>query len=432
CIYTDQIGFTPIRGREKVLEIDVLGDPTNLDKANDELGLAFDAHDLLYYKDLFVNKFKSSIRGFDDVPLLLPSDPTTTSPMEIQRRLRHLTYSAETHNFPTAVCPFQVLIEASNGASDYGNKFGEPVVCGFARSFGQRLLNGERCEYVKPIMFSGGIGAIDDDQTKKESCREGMLLAKFGGPVYRVGVGGGAASSQSVQGSRESALDFCAVQRGDAEMGQKLHRVVRACAELGTANPILSIHDQGAGGNGNVLKELVEGGGAVINADSFELGDETISARELWTAEYQENDAALVDAKRLAQMMAISRREKCTVSIVGTVTDENRVVLTNFADEADVRKPVDFDTKILGEREKKVFHLNSTPMPLRQLELPAGLSVRQALEMVLRLPSVASKRYLTSKVDRSVTGLVARQQCVGPLHTPLADVAVVALSYFDK
>ncbi|VDO26327.1 unnamed protein product [Haemonchus placei] len=404
----------------------------------------------------------SAIRGFDDVPVLVPADPTTTGPMKVQRLLRHLTYSAETHNFPTAVCPFQgattgtggrirdthatgrgsyeiagiagysfgnlhlpdyhmpweetgdkfpyafshprnVIIEASNGASDYGNKFGEPVVCGFARSFGQRLLNGERCEYVKPIMFSGGIGAIDDNQTKKERCHGGMLLAKIGGPVYRVGVGGGAASSQSVQGSRESTLDFCAVQRGDAEMGQKLHRIVRACAELGTSNPILSIHDQGAGGNGNVLKELVEGGGAIISADSFELGDETISARELWTAEYQENDACLVDANGIEKMMAISRREKCTVSVVGTVTDV-----------------------------KRVFHLNSKPISLRQLELPADLTVRQALEMVLRLPSVASKRYLTCKVDRSVTGLVARQQCVGPLHTPLADVAVVALSYFDK
>nr|CDJ92292.1 AIR synthase related protein domain containing protein [Haemonchus contortus] len=335
--------------------------------------------------------------------------------------------------FPYAFShPRNVIIEASNGASDYGNKFGEPVVCGFARSFGQRLSNGERCEYVKPIMFSGGIGAIDENQTKKERCHGGMLLAKIGGPVYRVGVGGGAASSQSVQGSRESTLDFCAVQRGDAEMGQKLHRTVRACAESGTSNPILSIHDQGAGGNGNVLKELVEGGGAVISADSFELGDETISARELWTAEYQENDACLVDANGIEKMMAISRREKCTVSVVGTVTDVKRVVLTNFKGEEEGRHPVDFDTKVLGEREKKVFHLNSKPIPLRQLELPAGLTVRQALEMVLRLPSVASKRYLTCKVDRSVTGLVARQQCVGPLHTPLADVAVVALSYFDK
>ncbi|WKY01423.1 hypothetical protein Q1695_015430 [Nippostrongylus brasiliensis] len=553
CIYSDDVDFTPVRGREKVVEINVLGDARNLDKANQELGLAFDAEDLLYYKDLFVNKLKrnptdvelfdlaqsdsehsrhwffrgrlvvdgkerenslmdsirdtlkhsnpnsviafsdnsSAIKGFDEVPVLLPSNPTSTSPLELRPLRRHLIYSAETHNFPTAVCPFQgattgtggrirdthatgkgsheiagiagysfgnlhlpgykmpweddtdefpfafshpsgVIIEASNGASDYGNKFGEPVVCGFARSFGQRLQNGERCEYVKPIMFSGGIGAIDDDQTAKDPCREGMLLVKVGGPAYRVGVGGGAASSQSVQGSRESALDFCAVQRGDAEMGQKLHRVVRACAEMGAENPIHSIHDQGAGGNGNVLKELVEGGGAVIDANSFELGDETISARELWTAEYQENDACLVNAEKLQSMVAISRREKCTVSVVGAVTAERRVVLTNFSDEPPGQNPVDLNTSVLGEREKKVFNLTSRPMPLRELELPAGLSVRQALEMVLRLPSVCSKRYLTCKVDRSVTGLVARQQCCGPLHTPLADVAVVALSYFDK
>ncbi|KHJ86222.1 hypothetical protein OESDEN_14036, partial [Oesophagostomum dentatum] len=287
--------------------------------------------------------------------------------------------------------PSAIAIEASNGASDYGNKFGEPVICGFARSFGQRLPGGERSEYVKPIMFSGGIGAIDNEQIAKEKCREGMYLAKIGGPVYRVGVGGGAASSQSVQGSRQSSLDFCAVQRGDAEMGQKLHRVVRACAEMGPSNPILAIHDQGAGGNGNVLKELVEDGGAIISASSFELGDETISARELWTAEYQENDACLVDSAGLPQMMKISKREKCSVTVVGTVTEEKRVILMSFADDSDDRMPVDFDTKILGEREKKEFHLKSVPTNLKLLELPAGLTVRQGLEMVLRLPSVASK-----------------------------------------
>ena len=196
-----------------------------------------------------------------------------------------------------------------------------------------------------------------------------MLLAKIGGPVYRIGVGGGAASSLSVQGSRESHLDFGAVQRGDAEMEQKLHRVVRACVEMGKENPILSIHDQGAGGNGNVLKELVEKGGAVIDADAFELGDDTISARELWTAEYQvidrdsnsdidfqENDACLVDPDRVHTMMAIAEREKCRVSVVGTVTKEQRVVLTNYAKKG--KNPVDFDTKLLGERETKVGPLS--------------------------------------------------------------------------
>ncbi|ETN79120.1 hypothetical protein NECAME_10009 [Necator americanus] len=416
CIYMENIDFTAVKERENFFQVDVLGDPANLDKGattgtggriRDTHATGRGSHEI------------AGIAGYSFGNLHLPN--------------YRMPWEHEEDKYPYSFShPRTIAIEASNGASDYGNKFGEPVICGFARSFGQRLANGERCEYVKPIMFSGGIGAIDDGQTCKEHCREGMYLAKIGGPVYRVGVGGGAASSQSVQGSRESTLDFCAVQRGDAEMGQKLHRVIRACAELGASNPILAIHDQGAGGNGNVLKELVEGGGAVINASSFELGDDTISARELWTAEYQENDACLIESSGLARMMQISRREKCTVSVVGTVTDEKRVVLTNFVDDVNDKMPVDFDTKILGEREKKVFHLTSVPTQLTKLELPARLTVREALEMVLRLPSVASKRYLTCKVDRSVTGLIAQQQCVGPLHTPLADVAVVALSYFDK
>ncbi len=174
----------------------------------------------------------------------------------------------------------KIIIEASNGASDYGNKFGEPVVSGFAISYG--VLNGsnERDEYVKPIMFSGGLGTMDANQTKKIDPAKGMLLAKIGGPVYRIGVGGGAASSVEVQGDNSCELDFNAVQRGDAEMENKLNRVVRACIEMGDDNPILAIHDQGAGGNGNVLKELVEPGyaGATIFSKEFQLGDPTINS----------------------------------------------------------------------------------------------------------------------------------------------------------
>lgn len=180
---------------------------------------------------------------------------------------------------PSFASPLKIIIEASNGASDYGNKFGEPVVSGFAISYG--VLNGlnERDEYVKPIMFSGGLGTMDSKQTKKIDPSKGMLLAKIGGPVYRIGVGGGAASSVEVQGDNSCELDFNAVQRGDAEMENKLNRVVRACIEMGDDNPILAIHDQGAGGNGNVLKELVEPGyaGATIFSKEFQLGDPTIT-----------------------------------------------------------------------------------------------------------------------------------------------------------
>ncbi len=148
--------------------------------------------------------------------------------------------------------PLSIAIEASNGASDYGNKFGEPVITGFARSFGMQFANEERVEWIKPIMFSGGIGSIEAEHINKIQPEKGMEVVKIGGPVYRIGVGGGAASSVQVQGDNAAELDFGAVQRGDAEMEQKLNRLIRACIEMGENNPICSIHDQGAGGNGTV------------------------------------------------------------------------------------------------------------------------------------------------------------------------------------
>lgn len=156
-----------------------------------------------------------------------------------------LPYEKKNQEYPPSFAsPLKILIEASNGASDYGNKFGEPVISGFAVSYGVTNVSEERDEYVKPIMFSGGLGTMDSTQTKKFDPERGNLLAKIGGPVYRIGVGGGAASSVEIQGDNSAELDFNAVQRGDAEMENKLNRVVRACIELGQHNPILAIHDQ--------------------------------------------------------------------------------------------------------------------------------------------------------------------------------------------
>ncbi|XP_049268767.1 phosphoribosylformylglycinamidine synthase-like [Rhipicephalus sanguineus] len=389
----------------------------------------------------------SAIRGYQ-VRALQPKDTTTGSAFKVCNAQRHIIFTAETHNFPTGydlpweepqeypnnfAPPLEVAVEASNGASDYGNKFGEPVLSGFSRSFGMVLPGGERREWIKPIMFSGGIGSIDSDQITKDKPEKGMLVVKIGGPVYRIGVGGGAASSVTVQGDQEAELDFGAVQRGDAEMEQKLHRLVRACVERGAAkNPIRSIHDQGAGGNGNVLKEIVEPAGAVIWTKNFQLGDPTITTMELWGAEYQESDAILVRPEDKDVLLRISARERCPVCIVGEVTGDGRVVLKEDSTPGK-RDPVDLDLEsVLGDMPRKVFKLNTETPILKPLSLPPSLQVTEALQRVLRLPSVASKRFLTNKVDRCVTGLVAQQQCVGPLHTPLADVAVVSLSYFDK
>lgn len=193
-----------------------------------------------------------------------------------------------------------------------------------------------------------------------------MEVVKIGGPVYRIGVGGGAASSVAVQGDNKTELDFGAVQRGDAEMEQKLNRFVRACTEMKDRNPILSIHDQGAGGNGNVLKELVEPAGAVIFTKKFDLGDPSINTMELWGAEYQENDAILCKSDDIPFLKAIASREKCPINFVGTVTGSGRIILSEednpnvskyLSDQqtSDVRHPVDLDLEfVLGKMPQKV------------------------------------------------------------------------------
>uniref|UniRef100_A0A8C3F3W0 Phosphoribosylformylglycinamidine synthase n=1 Tax=Chrysemys picta bellii TaxID=8478 RepID=A0A8C3F3W0_CHRPI len=326
--------------------------------------------------------------------------------------------------------PLQVAIRASDGASDYGNKFGEPVLAGFARSFGQWLPNGQRREWIKPIMFSGGIGTMEDIHVLKEPPKPGMLVVKVGGPVYRIGVGGSSASSIQVQGDNASELDFGAVQRGDPEMEQKMNRVLRGCVERGKANPICSLHDQGAGGNGE--------GGAGPGWVTLPLGDPTLSVLEIWGAEYQESNALLLRPTDTALLQRLGQRERCPVDVVGTITGDGRIVLVDdleapVTDMARVKPsgkkmPVNLQLEgVLGKMPQKEFVLSRHSPALRRLCLPPGLSVGDALERVLRLPAVASKRYLTNKVDRSVTGLVAQQQCVGPLHTPLTVGAATAL-----
>jgi len=324
--------------------------------------------------------------------------------------------------------PLQIEIDASNGASDYGNKFGEPVIQGYTRSFGMRLPNGERREWIKPIMFSGGIGQMDAAHTRKDAPEQGMWVVKIGGPAYRIGMGGGAASSM-VQGENVAELDFNAVQRGDAEMEQKVNRVLRACVEMGDDNPIVSIHDQGAGGNCNVLKEIVEPLGAKIDVRSIPVGDDTLSVLEIWGAEYQENDALLLKPEHEQLFRDLAAREKVGVAFVGKVTGDGRVVLW---DETDDSTPVDLDlADVLGDMPQKTFEMERFAPVLEPLDLPEGLTVADALDRVLRLLSVGSKRFLTTKVDRAVTGLVAQQPCAGPLQLTVADVAVIAQSHFS-
>ncbi|RMG01976.1 MAG: phosphoribosylformylglycinamidine synthase, partial [Nitrospirae bacterium] len=325
----------------------------------------------------------SAIRGYE-IEAFVPERPGMPSPMINARSNYHIIFTAETHNFPTGVAPFpgaetgtggrirdvhatgkgslviagtaayavgnlripgyplpwepedfvyptnlatplQIEIEASNGASDYGNKFGEPLIQGYTRSFGLRLPGGERREWIKPIMFTGGVGQMDARHIEKDSPEKGMLVVKVGGPAYRIGIGGGAASSM-IQGENVEELDFSAVQRGDAEMEQKLNRVIRACVELGDDNPIVSIHDQGAGGNSNVVKEIIYPAGARIEIRNVLLGDETLSVLEIWGAEYQENDALLLRPESLDLFSSLCEREKVPFSVIGEITGDGYIV----------------------------------------------------------------------------------------------------------
>ena len=430
------------------------------------------------------NDNSSSVAG-REIVTITPEKPGFPSPLTRTESTYHILLTAETHNFPTGVAPFpgaetgtggrirdvqgtgqggyvvagtagynvanlhipgyemnweeqfecpsnlatalQIEIEASNGASDYGNKFGEPLILGFTRSFDMRLPNGERWGYLKPIMFTGGIGQLDARHVKKKKEAAGWHIVQVGGPAYRVGFGGGAASSM-LQGDNVEDLDFNAVQRGDAEMEQKMNRVIRACNEMGDTTLIEVIHDQGAGGPGNVLKEIVENSGGKIDIRKIKVGDPTMSVIEIYVAEYQERNGFLVKPENIEEFQTICDREKVNCEVLGEVTGDGRFIVY---DSINKTTPVDLDLgEVLGNIPQKTFVDNRIDPKLSPLVLPENLTVREALQDVLRLVSVGSKRFLTNKVDRSVTGLIAQQQCCGPLQATVADVAVIAQSHF--
>jgi len=427
----------------------------------------------------------SSVVAGHDITTLHPQEPGKPSPLQAVDVCYHVLLTAETHNFPTGVAPFPgaetgtggrirdvqgtgkgglvmagtagycvanlhipgytqpwenryecptnlasaltIEIEASNGASDYGNKFGEPLIQGFTRSFDLRLQSGERWGFVKPIMFTGGIGQIDARQTKKDAEQKGMLIVQVGGPAYRVGFGGGAASSM-LQGENAEELDFNAVQRGDAEMEQKMNRVIRACNEMGDKTLVDVIHDQGAGGPANVLKELVEHSGGRIEIRNIRVGDPTMSVLEIYVAEYQERNGFLISPENIGPFQAICDREKVACEVLGEVTGDLRFIVHDALDDT---TPVDLElNELLGDIPQKTFTDNHVDPKLVPIDLPENMRVRDALRDVLQLVSVGSKRFLTNKVDRAVTGLIAQQQCCGPLQLTVADVAVVAQSHF--
>lgn len=323
--------------------------------------------------------------------------------------------------------PLQIAIQASDGASNYGNCYGEAVVLGVFRTAGL-WIGGRFHAYYKPIMYSAGYGSVKADQAVKGQPKRRLLVIQFGGPAYNIGIGGGSASSM-IQGENKASLDYNAVQRGDAVMGRRIANVIRALVESTEGNPIVSIHDLGAGGSCNALTEIVDPEGARLELRALPSGDRLLSPWQLWGNEAQEREVVLIEPDSLLLFEAVCRRESVSMAVVGEITGDGQLVLTD-REYPEEPLPVNLPLReILGELPQKTFHTTRWTTEAEPLQLPSDLTVQQALGWVLLLPAVASKGWLTVKVDRSVGGLTAGQQCVGPFQTTLSDYAVTADSH---
>lgn len=362
--------------------------------------------------------YTTSSVGFGIGNLCLPGD---NLPWE-KTNWRHL---------PVRQTGLQILMGIMAGAYGSGNCFGIPVDNGFLRTLGIELPDpyDPYVTWEKPCVFINIEGKIPHANMRRQEVQVGDWVIYFGGPAYRVGIGGGSASSQDA-GSISADLDFNSVQRVDPAQGQIVDRVVQACAYMGEANIVIKKHDSGAGGSANNLSEAVYPLGAVIWYDKLPMGDDTLSVREGWGNESQEHNAAIVrgDANR-DEFLAICEREGCFGAVVGQVTGTRRFVL---CDSVTGQKYVDLSMEdLLGDRPPKEYHFDRLPITRTPLEIPRDLTVRKALELVMRLPSAGSKEALVTSVDGSVGGLVAQGQRVGPMAIPVSDYAVTALSHFS-
>ena len=384
------------------------------------------------------------------------------------------THTAETHNFPTCISPFSgantgvggrirdticlgkgskmisgycgycvgninnenmlnypykspkdLLIEASNGVSDYGNKIGEPLILGFTRSFSS-IIENTHYEYIKPILYCGGIGSVLKSNLYKKESEFGDIITQIGGPAYKIGFGGGAASSNN-QTNKNKKNDFNAVQRGDPFMANKLCRFIETCSNMEEANPILNIHDQGSGGMGNVTKELVEPNGAYVELTNVNLGDKNMTSSEIWSSEYQEQCSFLTNPKHFNTLKKIAKIENIPIRFVGIVNNKKNVNVSNKNDS--IYNVANFDTST--HLPHKLYNLEQVP-ELKDTNNSVNLRGRDFKQCLLNVLSdldVGCKKFLTNKVDRSVSGLVAQQQTIGPFQLPLSDYSITKMSF---
>ena len=321
--------------------------------------------------------------------------------------------------------PEQILIKASNGASDFGNKFGQPLICGSVLTF-EHAENNKKYAYDKVIMLAGGVGFANKRDALKGDPKPGEKVVVIGGDNYRIGMGGGAVSSVNT-GQYTSGIELNAVQRANPEMQKRAANVIRSIAES-EDNPIVSIHDHGAGGHLNCLSELVEATGGHIDMSQLPIGDPTLSAKEIIGNESQERMGLLMEEKDVERVRRIAERERAPMYVVGETTNDMKFVF----EQADGVKPIDIKLEYMFGKPPRTIMRDHTIEETYQPVVYKESELHHYLENVLQLEAVACKDWLTNKVDRSVTGKIARQQCQGELQLPLSDLGAVALDYRGK
>ncbi|HEX5337805.1 MAG TPA: phosphoribosylformylglycinamidine synthase [Gallionella sp.] len=324
------------------------------------------------------------------------------------------------------VTALQIMLDGPLGGAAFNNEFGRPNLTGYFRTF-EENVSGEMRGYHKPIMLAGGVGNISAIHTHKHDLPVGALVVHLGGPGMLIGLGGGAASSMDT-GSNAENLDFDSVQRGNPEMQRRAQEVIDRCWQLGESNPILSIHDVGAGGMSNALPELVHGGGRGANFELRKIPlDETgMSPKQIWCNESQERYVLAIAPERLEQFRAFCERERCPFSVVGVAIEDDRLIVhdTEFGNDP-VNMPL---SVLLGKPPKMTRNVVRETARLTSFD-SSTLDLRESITRVLRLPAVANKTFLISIGDRTVGGMTARDQMVGPWQVPVADVAVTLMGF---
>ena len=334
--------------------------------------------------------------------------------------------------------PEQILIKASNGASDFGNKFGQPLICGSVLTFEHQEHPACGCDtatpptkyaYDKVIMLAGGVGYGTKRDCLKKEPQPGNKVVVVGGDNYRIGLGGGSVSSVDT-GRYSNGIELNAIQRANPEMQKRAYNLVRALCEEEN-NPVVSIHDHGSAGHLNCLSELVEECGGEIDMTKLPIGDKTLSSKEIIANESQERMGLLIDEKHIEHVQKIAERERAPMYVVGETTGDAHFSFK----QGDGVKPFDLDVaQMFGHSPKTIMRDNTVERKYENVEYPTDTigaieTIDNYLKKVLQLEAVACKDWLTNKVDRSVTGKIARQQCQGEIQLPLSDCGVVALDY---